>query len=70
MRDRHFPRVCGRCHAPMARQEDACWSCGTRWASEDRPRTALHAISEAPPAEARLQSDRWIDDGGGFKRAV
>jgi hypothetical protein len=30
----------------------------------------LHAISEAPPAEARLQTDRWIDEGGGFKRAV
>jgi hypothetical protein len=70
MRDRHFPRLCGHCHAPMARQEDACWSCGTPWVSEDGPRTALHAISEAPPAKARRQTDRWIDDGGGFKRAV
>jgi predicted amidophosphoribosyltransferase len=70
MRDRHFPRLCGHCHAPMARQEDTCWRCGTPWASERRPRTALHAVSEAPPAEARLQTDRWIDDGGGFKRAV
>jgi predicted amidophosphoribosyltransferase len=68
MRDRHFPRLCGRCHAPMARQEDACWRCGTRWASEDRPRT-LQAVSGAAP-DARLQTERWIDEGGSFERAV
>jgi hypothetical protein len=64
MRDRHFPRVCGSCDAPMARQEDACWSCGTRWASEDEPRTALHAA----PEEGLLQTERWIDEGGSFDR--
>jgi predicted amidophosphoribosyltransferase len=68
MRDRHFPRVCGRCHAPMARQEDACWRCGTRWASEDRPRTALHAVAEGPSEEPRVQTERWIDEGGRFDR--
>ena len=48
----------------MARQEDACWSCGTRWASEDGPLTALHAL----PEQACLQTERWIDEGGSFDR--
>jgi len=63
MRDRHFPRVCGHCHAPMARQEDACWRCGTRWAAEDQPRVPLHAVPEATPDEALVQTER-------FERAV
>jgi hypothetical protein len=35
----------------MARQEAACWRCGTQWATEDgRPRTALRVIpGGAPP---------------------
>ena len=48
----------------MARQEDACWRCGTRWASEDQSRAALHAV----PEEACLQTERWIDEGGSFER--
>jgi hypothetical protein len=60
MRDRHRPRLCGHCHAPMARQEQACWRCGTRWASEDGPQTAMKVI----PGGARLDAERWIDEGG------
>jgi predicted amidophosphoribosyltransferase len=45
MRERHFPRVCRVCRAPMARQEDTCWRCGTQWASEDQPRTTLRVIA-------------------------
>jgi predicted amidophosphoribosyltransferase len=30
-RSRHFPRLCGTCGAPMASQEDSCWSCGAIW---------------------------------------
>lgn len=37
MRDRHEARLCRRCEKPMARQQPACWSCGTRWASEQAP---------------------------------
>jgi len=70
MRNRHFPRLCGHCRAPMARQEDACWQCGTQWASEDRPPTALHAVSAATPQEALLQTERWVDEGGSLKRAI
>jgi len=86
MRDRHFPRLCRSCQAPMGRQDDACWRCGTPWADEDEPRTALRVIpggasthsagaaragivatvaSDEPAAtQARLDADRWIDEGG------
>ena len=36
----------------MARQEDACWRCGTQWANEDRPRTALRVIDGGAPVHA------------------
>jgi hypothetical protein len=29
----------------MARQEDTCWRCGTRWASEEAPPTTLQVIA-------------------------
>jgi len=67
MRDRHIPRVCGHCRAPMARQEDTCWRCATRWASEDRPRTALQVIAGGAAEEGRLEIDRWREDGGSFE---
>ena len=79
MRERHFPRVCRSCHAPMARQKDACWRCGTEWASEDAPTTTLKVIPggaraarRAEPAiavaasDARLAADRWANEGGSF----
>jgi hypothetical protein len=68
MRERHFPRVCGSCRAPMARQEDSCWRCGTRWASEDGPRTSLTVIAGGArgAADARLDADRWTNEGGSF----
>jgi predicted amidophosphoribosyltransferase len=44
MRERHFPRLCRSCSAPLARQEDTCWRCGTQWATEEAPRTTLRVI--------------------------
>jgi hypothetical protein len=86
MRNRHFPRLCRSCQAPMGRQEDTCWRCGTHWAAEDEPRTALRLIpggasthsagaaqagivpmvasNERDATQARLDADRWIDEGG------
>jgi hypothetical protein len=29
----------------MARQEDACWRCGTNWAAEDDPPTTLRLVT-------------------------
>jgi predicted nucleic acid-binding Zn ribbon protein len=64
----------------MARQEDTCWRCGTQWASEDGPRTTLKVITGGAQAEdrtepavavaaraasdARLDADRWANEGG------
>jgi hypothetical protein len=73
MRDRHFSRLCLSCQAPMARQEDSCWRCGAQWATEDAPLTTLRVIAggraerpsaELALAEARLQADRWTNEGG------
>jgi hypothetical protein len=67
MRERHFPRVCRSCNAPMARQEGTCWRCGTQWASEGGPRTTLTVIAGGAhdAADARRDADRWTNEGGG-----
>ena len=44
MRERHFPRQCHSCEAPMARQEDTCWRCGAEWAV-DHPAAAQSPVS-------------------------
>jgi hypothetical protein len=66
MRERHFPRVCPSCRAPLARQEDTCWRCGTQWASEGEPRTTLRVIAGGArdASDARLDADRWTNEGG------
>jgi hypothetical protein len=71
MRDRHLPRLCPTCQAPMARQEDRCWRCGARWATEDGPRTTLRVIAGGAstdgardPGIAALDVDRWLNEGG------
>jgi RNA polymerase subunit RPABC4/transcription elongation factor Spt4 len=60
MRERHLPRVCRSCQAPMARQEDTCWRCGARWASEDTPRTTLHVITGGARTHVAAAPDRRI----------
>jgi hypothetical protein len=68
MSDRHVPRLCHSCTAPMASQEDSCWHCGVQWASEDVPSTTLraiaggllaHPVTELARAEMRHDNDRW-----------
>jgi hypothetical protein len=67
--------VCRSCHAPMARQEDTCWRCGTQWATEVEPPTTLRVITGGAQVEdrldpaiaasdARLDADRWANEGG------
>ena len=43
--NRHVARLCQTCTAPMARQDDACWSCGTAWATEEEPPTRLRVLT-------------------------
>ena len=59
MRNRHIPRLCGNCQAPMAGDEDTCWRCGVEWDSEQEPRTTLRLI----PGEARLDTERRTNEG-------
>ena len=65
MRNRHFPRLCRSCHAPMARQEDSCWRCGDHW-------VAAEAVTTVAPRESRRDDDdaaqaaRWSDEGGSW----
>jgi hypothetical protein len=47
VRDRHHPRVCGSCSAPMARTEDACWRCASPWV-ENHSRAATSATRTHP----------------------
>ena len=51
MRNRHLPRLCRNCEAPMAGHEAACWRCGAQWASEEPPRTTLRLVSDAAPSQ-------------------
>jgi predicted amidophosphoribosyltransferase len=48
-RNRHLPRVCRHCHAPMASGDDTCWRCGTQWATEAAPPTTLKLVPDPPP---------------------
>jgi hypothetical protein len=48
----------------MARQEAACWNCGTQWAAEDVPQPALRVIAGGAGRDQEIAEDRWIMDGG------
>jgi hypothetical protein len=52
MRNRHRPRLCRNCRAPMAGQEDSCWRCGVEWAPEQSPRTTLRLVPATAPTRA------------------
>ena len=72
MRDRHFPRICANCHAPMARQEHSCWACGTTWPVRERRPVGAVTMTSArfAPAEremSRMASDRWTNEGGSVR---
>jgi hypothetical protein len=70
MRERHFPRLCRTCDAPMARQERSCWSCGSAWQADPQPAGAASAreirvrARRRAPAHRTNADHRWADDGG------
>jgi hypothetical protein len=61
MRERHLPRVCPQCRAPMARQEPTCWRCGAESASDGKSRATLRLI---PGGATRQLEDaaRWTNE--------
>jgi hypothetical protein len=60
MRNRHLPRLCRTCGAPMAGQEARCWRCGVEWASEETPPTTLRLIRGGAPSQPEDVPDRPI----------
>ncbi len=63
----------------MARQQDSCWRCRARWASEDAPPPTLRAIAggllghpfaDLTRAETRHDDDRRTTDGSGVGSEV
>jgi len=70
MRDRHFPRLCRSCDAPMARQQDTCWSCAAAWddrTATHRARPVLHSGHAAHPGRGDQPSGPMVIGG---RRAV
>ena len=59
-RNRHFPRLCASCQAPMARQQDTCWHCTATWVAEPAtpPHTRLRLVGASPVASAVSTADR------------
>lgn len=67
MRDRHVPRLCRSCDGPMARQDDACWRCGTRWATEEEQGATIIRLPVRPMpallnADASDSPGTWSSD--------
>lgn len=50
MGNRHIPRVCRHCQAPMASGATTCWRCGVAWTTEEQPPTTLRLVPSGPPA--------------------
>ena len=67
MRNRHLPRVCRQCHAPMASGADGCWRCGVQWATEDQPRPTLRLIAGGKDEDRRSDIERWTNEGGTYR---
>jgi predicted amidophosphoribosyltransferase len=67
MRERHFPRLCRSCRAPMARQADACWRCDTPCAPRVSSGSAAARREAAPEilvstAHPTVSTPRSADD--------
>ena len=62
MRNRHLPRVCRQCHAPMASGDDSCWRCGTQWATEEQPPARLQLVAD--PVNAPVPAPRVAAGAG------
>jgi hypothetical protein len=58
MRNRHVPRVCGNCGAPMAGEEGRCWRCGVEATPEDAPPTTLRLVSDRGSLVAEASAPR------------
>jgi hypothetical protein len=65
MRDRHRPRLCESCQAPIARKDDARWRCATP-SADDGPRSTP---STTRPRHSARQHQSTVDAGIVGRRA-
>jgi hypothetical protein len=67
MRDRHHPRLCRTCQAPMARQETSCWRCGAEWDA-----VAATPVAAAPERldSLRARTGHVLDTRAGRRAAA
>jgi hypothetical protein len=66
IRDRHHPRLCRTCQAPMARQEASCWRCG---AACDAGRATRAAAPPEPLGSLRARTGHVLDTRAGRRAA-
>jgi predicted amidophosphoribosyltransferase len=61
-RERHFPRLCDACQAPMAVQEDNCWHCGAMWGASHPAKSASHTAKRPSHTAKRAKhvADRAV----------
>ncbi len=57
LRNRHTPRLCVACEAPLGSQDGACWQCGNRCADRHEQRVE-------PERQTQSDADRWTEGGG------
>jgi hypothetical protein len=67
-RNRHEPRLCHGCQAPMAGQTDRCWKCGETWAPTPSASGKRSSLRESASHVQALRARRH-DDANGRNRA-
>jgi len=70
MRNRHLPRLCRNCDAPMASGAESCWHCGVQWAQEAGPPTRLRLVAGGAEDRSRPDVERRTNEGGTLPAAV
>jgi hypothetical protein len=69
MRDRHHPRLCGSCRAPMARTEHACWRCESPWVEKHSRAAPSANHTHGRPEHGGRQHQAHADAGIAARRA-
>lgn len=55
--NRHIPRVCANCGAPLGGNDRACWSCHTVWVAPSAPEPDRLAVVEQEPSPHASEGD-------------
>lgn len=69
-RNRHRPRVCLDCRAPMACATDRCWRCGAAWTEEPSHAPAERTLRERTDHVLETRARRHVDSARRNRRAA